>query len=428
MKQVLGAQVIVEGVEKHNPLNEGSILWITDSRSPLGLVDEIFGPVRNPYYIVRYNSESEVPAGIQPGSSVAFVPEFANHVLNDKSLYTKGYDASGANDEELLEEDEFSDDEKEAEHRKMLKNKKRGTNDEKVGNKKKDEKRSGNWSRNSKCDSTFNRHIPMERAKLQVDQSGLHVPPSVAPLHQGNQLPSPGLGQGLHSQPGLARPLAQLASNSGLSATGAPLVHGNESCSLGLGQTLAYQPGLASPFAQLTLNSGFGASSSGTNAIPFQLPQCVGLPQLPTNSMHWVQQINQLYQMPSQNRFPVQQQINAAPILPSNLVFSGSQSGFGKEPALLSWPASLGQNTFSSPPFGVATPGQQASLPINVREQSAPSNISETSHNDGSRQHTSFSGELDTFQRFSYGGGRKANSRGGGRFRGGRGRQHRGRG
>ncbi|XP_034900742.1 uncharacterized protein [Populus alba] len=45
----IGSRVIVEGAEKHNPLNEGSILWITEKRSPLGLVDEIFGPVKNPY-------------------------------------------------------------------------------------------------------------------------------------------------------------------------------------------------------------------------------------------------------------------------------------------------------------------------------------------------------------------------------------------
>ncbi|KAK2651024.1 hypothetical protein Ddye_018513 [Dipteronia dyeriana] len=91
--QVLGAQVIVEGVEKHNPLNEGSVLWITESRSPLGLIDEVFGPVKNPYYMVRYNLDSEVPTGIHVGTSISFVQEFANHVLNDKNLYKKGYDA-----------------------------------------------------------------------------------------------------------------------------------------------------------------------------------------------------------------------------------------------------------------------------------------------------------------------------------------------
>ncbi|KAH7537115.1 hypothetical protein FEM48_Zijuj03G0057600 [Ziziphus jujuba var. spinosa] len=96
---IVGTQVIVEGVEKHNPLNDGSILWITDSRTPLGLVDEIFGPVKNPYYVVRYNSESEVPSGIRGGTSISFVPEFASHVLNSKDI-TRRDDASGANDEE----------------------------------------------------------------------------------------------------------------------------------------------------------------------------------------------------------------------------------------------------------------------------------------------------------------------------------------
>ncbi|KAI4334007.1 hypothetical protein L6164_018750 [Bauhinia variegata] len=127
---ILGAQVIVEGVEKHDPLNEGSILWITESRRPLGLVDEIFGPVKNPYYVVRYNSENEIPEGIHVGSKISFVPEFADHVLNNKDLYKKGYDASGANDEEMTDEEMFSDDEKEAELARSLRMTKRGINDQ----------------------------------------------------------------------------------------------------------------------------------------------------------------------------------------------------------------------------------------------------------------------------------------------------------
>lgn len=106
--QIIGTQVIVEGIEKHNPLFDGSILWITESRSPLGMVDEIFGPVKNPYYMIRYNSESDIPSGIQQGTPISFVPEFANHVLNDCNIYKKGYDASGENDEEVTDEAEFS--------------------------------------------------------------------------------------------------------------------------------------------------------------------------------------------------------------------------------------------------------------------------------------------------------------------------------
>ncbi|XP_072957502.1 uncharacterized protein [Typha angustifolia] len=126
---ILGDRVIVEGLEKHNPLNEGSILWITESRIPLGLVDEVFGPVKCPYYVIRYNSDKELPAGISVGTAVSFVMQFANHILNEKELYRKGYDASGDNDEELADEIEFSDDEKEAEYRRSLRQSKRGNDD-----------------------------------------------------------------------------------------------------------------------------------------------------------------------------------------------------------------------------------------------------------------------------------------------------------
>ncbi|KAL6839230.1 hypothetical protein ACP4OV_030902 [Aristida adscensionis] len=123
---IMGERVIVEGSVQHSPLNEGSILWITESRTPLGIVDELFGPVKNPYYLVRYNSEEEVPAGISVGASVSFVAEFADHILNMKELYAKGYDAFADNDEEA-DEPEFSDDEQEAEYKRSLRQAKRQT-------------------------------------------------------------------------------------------------------------------------------------------------------------------------------------------------------------------------------------------------------------------------------------------------------------
>ncbi|KAG6385127.1 hypothetical protein SASPL_153955 [Salvia splendens] len=157
---MIDAQVIVEGVEKHDPLNESSILWITESRSPLGIIDEIFGPVKNPFYIVRYNSEEEVPTGIQQGTLISFVAEFADHVLNNNNLYQKGYDASNENDEELSEDGEFSDDEKEAEYKRMMKMKKRGTNDSKPNNKRKEKRQqknqrgNGSWNNNNSTAQT----------------------------------------------------------------------------------------------------------------------------------------------------------------------------------------------------------------------------------------------------------------------------------
>lgn len=47
----------------------------------------MFGPVKNPYYyLVWYNSEEEVPAGIGAGTNVSFVAEFADHILNMKEF------------------------------------------------------------------------------------------------------------------------------------------------------------------------------------------------------------------------------------------------------------------------------------------------------------------------------------------------------
>lgn len=128
ISSIMSNRVIVEGSVLHSPLNEGSILWVTDTRLPLGLVDEIFGPVKNPYYVVRYNIEEEVPAGVGVGIAISFVAEFASQILSDMELYKKGYDASGENDEEVDNEIEFSDDEREAEHKKSLREGKRVIN------------------------------------------------------------------------------------------------------------------------------------------------------------------------------------------------------------------------------------------------------------------------------------------------------------
>lgn len=151
---VIGPKVIVEGMEKHNPLNEGSILWITESRSPLGIIDEIFGPVKNPFYAVRYNNHSEVPSEIKEGSLVSFVPEFAEHILNDSNLYKKGYDASNEYDEELSDEAEFSDDEKEAQYKRMLKMSKRSLNEQKFGSRGNEKEKTKNRGRGSRNDQS----------------------------------------------------------------------------------------------------------------------------------------------------------------------------------------------------------------------------------------------------------------------------------
>ncbi|KAK7846445.1 h/aca ribonucleoprotein complex non-core subunit naf1 [Quercus suber] len=269
---ILGAQVIVEGVEKHNPISEGSILWVTESRSPLGFVDEIFGPVKNPYYKIRYNSESEVPSEIHEGSLISFVPEFANHVLNDKSLYQKGYDASGANDEEMSDEAEFSDDEKEAEYKRMQKMTKRGTQDENFGNRKNNRRKVRNK------DGPWKNTQPSPQ-NLPSNQSQHNFSPSAAFFDRGSS--SSSIGQGF-----------------------------------GIGN------GFIPPFPPTAQTIGFNTPSNGVwaNGMAYQPPQGAVFPNgFPCNGMPWFSQNPHQHpcQMPMPNRMPFQQHFDPSQTHPT---------------------------------------------------------------------------------------------------------------
>ncbi|BFI43007.1 H/ACA ribonucleoprotein complex non-core subunit NAF1 [Marchantia polymorpha subsp. ruderalis] len=115
VSSVVDLNIVVEGDDDSRVLSDGSILWLSESRVPLGIVDEVFGPVKKPYYLVRFNEVSEIHESAKVGAEVSCVAEFAEFVLKDNpSLYKKAIDASGLDDEELSDaEIEFSDDEKE---------------------------------------------------------------------------------------------------------------------------------------------------------------------------------------------------------------------------------------------------------------------------------------------------------------------------
>ncbi|KAL0311597.1 UNVERIFIED_CONTAM: hypothetical protein Sangu_2454400 [Sesamum angustifolium] len=387
---IIGPQVIVEGVEKHNPLNEGSILWITESRSPLGIVDEIFGPVKNPYYIVRYNSESEVPSGIQQGTSISFVPEFANHVLNDKSLYQKGYDASGENDEELFDEVEFSDDEKEAEYKRMLKTKKRGTEESKPGAKRKDKRKLKNQNKNWSRNQDPAKQTPLGGGNVPVNEGQNVVPPVATSLNQENYSSSSALRQDLAAPQATFLPFPQRAQ----------------------------APGFCPP------------DGIWSNGFPHQQQQqSVGLVNgLPPNGMLWMQQNQpyQLYQTPLQTGMAFQQQMSTIPGLPLNFNALGGQANFSGGPAIGPWTTSLDQNMLNSLQFGMGLPPQNASLPLNGGgEQAVPPQGSQINHNLQSAPANL--GKPPSFNR-GRGGGRGGHHRGHGRgrFGGGRGRYQNG--
>ena len=375
--QILGPQVIVEGIEKHNPLSDGSILWITESRAPLGFVDEIFGPVKHPYYIVRYNSEDEVPAGISTGTLVSFVPEFASHVLNNKDLYKKGYDASGANDEELSDEEEFSDDEKEAEYKRMLKTEKRGTNEQQPRSRK-------NKKRNAK-----------NRGEPWINGNPL---PQKTPKEADRILPN-------QDQPRFS-PLAAMAD------------HGNFSTPFTVSGT-----GLAPPLPPLAQAACFNAPPNGiwVNGMPFQQPQGAFFPSgFPMNNMPWPSQNPQQYpyQMPMPNGMPYNQQAN-----PNQGVLSGQPNTLAGIPYAQ---GHVGQNNFNPIAFGIGFQGQPSQQPgVNIGEQGTTSNGVLMGQNFNVPQSGGIPGNNDArrrqFNQGPSGRGRGSYRRGAGRFARGRG-------
>ncbi|CAH9116537.1 unnamed protein product [Cuscuta europaea] len=487
ISSILGAQVIVEGVEKHSPLNEGSILWITETRSPLGIVDEIFGPVKNPYYIVRYNSEDEVPAGIQQGTVVSFVQEFAHHVLNDKSIYKKGYDASGENDEELSEEGEFSDDEKEAEYKRMMKMKKRGTNEHKYGGNKMEKKKVRNppvyQKQNQVIDgenvSSGSIGVPVDQTKTQGSSNGHWSNPAStqsAQFHGFGGASSSGGGLPYQQQQpqnngfqSLAMPPQQKQpQNNGFQSFAMPLQqqqqpqnHGFQSFAMPPHQQQQPQNNGFQSFAmppqqqqQQPQNNWFRSFAMPPQQQHQMMPFPGGLPAM---NMQWAQPF---FNMPMGNNIPMN---NVGPMFPTNFMLPGGQPSFGifnqppplggqglpimnpsQQQVLLtnnatpqsesgndSWPQTPGgQPSFGifnqPPPLGgqglpMMNPSQQVLLPNNATPQSEPGKDSSPQPS-ATPERPRNSDQPGSFRR-SFRGGRQTNHRGGGRFRGGRGRR-----
>lgn len=317
---------------------------------------------------MRYNSETEVPSGIQQGTLISFVQEFADHVLNDKSLYQKGYDASNENDEELSDDLEFSDDEKEAEYKRLLKMKKRGTNESKPGNKRKEKKQQknqkGNWNRN------HDHKLPVITEDQQFN------PPIGTSSNQDNRVVVPPFQQGPQA------------------------------------------PGFPAP------------NGVWSNGFPHHQQQGMNLHTGLPDGMLWMQQNlpYQLYQTPLQTNPAFQQQIGMIPGLPLNFNAMGGQPNFGGGPSLGPWPMGQGQNALNPLQFGMGLQGQHPSVPMNGGgEQQVQSLGSQNMYfnqgrgggnmnfNEGRGGHRGGGGG---------GGGRRGNHRGRGRFGGGRGRQY----
>nr|CCA24591.1 H/ACA ribonucleoprotein complex noncore subunit NAF1 putative [Albugo laibachii Nc14] len=115
--------ITIQGMAQSQPLNEGSVVCLQD-RTILGCIDEIFGPVIRPMYLVRFASLDQIPEHVAVGMPVSYSTDQAEFI-KPSTLHVKGSDASNRYDEEV-EQQEFSDDEEEAATKKANRKRNRG--------------------------------------------------------------------------------------------------------------------------------------------------------------------------------------------------------------------------------------------------------------------------------------------------------------
>jgi len=105
--------VVVQGAEGAAAVVEDTALCASDRR-PLGVVAEVFGPVRAPFYVLRLFDAADAAAVAAYGAAGAAVFAVADRVayVVPEALDSRGCDASNAYDEELGDDaQDDSDDE-----------------------------------------------------------------------------------------------------------------------------------------------------------------------------------------------------------------------------------------------------------------------------------------------------------------------------
>ncbi|RPA92851.1 NAF1-domain-containing protein [Choiromyces venosus 120613-1] len=124
VKSIVGKLALIEASDPGHQrvLGEGSVLAFED-RTVLGVVNEVLGRVEMPLYTVRFRSLEEIEElGVTVERKVFSVVQHTEFVFTQPLKAIKGSDASNLYDEEIpITEQEFSDDEAEAEHKKSLK-------------------------------------------------------------------------------------------------------------------------------------------------------------------------------------------------------------------------------------------------------------------------------------------------------------------
>ncbi|KAJ8714888.1 hypothetical protein PYW08_004869 [Mythimna loreyi] len=109
--------VIVRALPETPAVDLDSVLFLDNGSKALGKVFDVFGPITEPHYCVRFNSVEHVrERGVQPGMDVYIAPQsqHTNYVFLSELMKIKGSDASWLHDVEPPPHQlEYSDDEEE---------------------------------------------------------------------------------------------------------------------------------------------------------------------------------------------------------------------------------------------------------------------------------------------------------------------------
>lgn len=110
--------VVVESLKNMPPLDIDTVLFKSDGE-PLGPVFDVFGPIKEPHYTIRFNGPDQVKdKSVELDMPVYFVPQSDRKITKfafiEEIKKNKGTDASWENDNEPPESvAEYSDDEEE---------------------------------------------------------------------------------------------------------------------------------------------------------------------------------------------------------------------------------------------------------------------------------------------------------------------------
>ncbi|XP_041982560.1 H/ACA ribonucleoprotein complex non-core subunit NAF1 [Aricia agestis] len=115
---VVDRLVVVRAFPETPAVDLDTVLFLDNGAKALGKVFDVFGPVTEPHYCVRFNSEEHVKErGVSAGMDVYIAPrssDHTNYVFLTELMKTKGSDASWLHDiEPPPNQVEFSDDEEE---------------------------------------------------------------------------------------------------------------------------------------------------------------------------------------------------------------------------------------------------------------------------------------------------------------------------